>query len=591
MTPRISTYVLMCLLGFSTTLPSYAQTQETNPAPFTETPAQRDARTKWFRDAKFGMFIHWGVYSLMGKGEWIMHEEKIQVPEYEKLYPRFNPVRYDPAQWVELAEAAGQKYIVITSKHHDGFCMFDSKLTDYDIMSTPYHKDVIKMLTDECHKRGMRIGFYHSIMDWHHPDYLPRRKWEEKTRPGDKADLNRYLAHMRGQLRELLTNYGEIACIWFDGGWEHKADELHSAEMNAELRRIQPQLLINDRANTPEDFGTPEQYVPATGLTNPDGSPRLWEACITMTSHWWGYDAHETNYKSTTDLIRTLVDVVSKGGNLLLNIGPRPDGTIQKEFVDRLYGIGAWLQVNGESIYSTTASPFRLLPFYGRCTAKGDRLYFHVFGWPADRKLRIPGLENPVTAAWMVPSPESPLEFSRDGDDVIVTLPGKPYDEAASVVAVQLEGEPKVEPIIIRPNASGAIEMPVLWAEVRAQHSQKAHHEMHEGAVIIANWTRTQDYVAWVFQSGKTGEYEVELTYAAPAESAGNKFEVAVGESKITAQIAPTAGPNEFQERTVGRIRCKDGENVLTIKALDPLKGLLMNLRRATLRPAKETNK
>jgi alpha-L-fucosidase len=577
--PTLRTIVLLSA-GIATMLASTAPT-------LAETPAERDARTKWFRDAKFGLFIHWGVYSLLGKGEWIMHEDKIQIPDYEKLYPQFNPVKFDPAAWVALAQEAGQKYIVITSKHHDGFCMFDSKLTDYDIMSTPYGKDVLKMLTDECHKRGMRIGFYHSILDWHHPDYLPRPKFENPARPVADAKLDRYLQHMRGQIKELLTGYGPLACIWFDGGWDHKADELHSAEMNAEIRNLQPLILINDRANTPEDFGTPEQFVPATGLTNPDGSPRLWEACITMTSRWWGYDKNEKNFKSTPELIRMLIDVVSKGGNLLLNIGPKPDGTIQPEFVERLKGMGKWLKVNGDAIYGTTASPFRMLPFYGRCTAKGSTLYFHVFGWPADGRLRLPGLTNDVRKAYMLPSPEAKLATKREGDFVIISLPDKAYDETASVVVVEVDGPPKVEPYVIRPNAEGIVELPAMCAEIRTGFGQKAKFDSHEGQVHIGQWTRKEDHAAWTFRCDQPGEYTVDLTYAAPQASTGNKFEVAVGDSKFTAKVEPTAGPTDFQTRTVGKVKCKKGEKVLTVKAIDPIKDIVMNLRGATLKPVK----
>ncbi|MBI3468641.1 MAG: alpha-L-fucosidase [Planctomycetes bacterium] len=253
-------------------------------------------RAEWFQDAKFGLFIHWGLYSVLGRGEWVQDVEQIPVSEYEKLARQFNPAKFDVAEWVALARRAGQKYVVITTKHHDGFCLFDSKLTDYDVMSTPFGRDVIKELTDECHRQGMRIGYYYSIMDWHHPDYLPRRSWEQrkgdaKFRSADGADFDRYLEYMRGQIRELLTNYGKIDILWFDGGWERTSEEDRAkfAEILQMARDLQPEILINDRSNVSGDFVTPEQYVPATGVVGADGQPLLFEVCMTMTT---GHGSH-----------------------------------------------------------------------------------------------------------------------------------------------------------------------------------------------------------------------------------------------------------------------------------------------------------
>src|SRR5690349_3750656 len=244
-----------------------------------ETKQQHDQRMAWWRQARFGMFIHWGLDAVpagqwnglksAGAGEWIMQESHIRIPEYEELADKFNPVKFDARQWVRTAKNAGMKYIVITSKHHDGFCMFDSKLTDYTIVkATPFKRDPMKELAAECKKQGIRLCFYHSIMDWHEPDYLPRRDWEKETRPGSNANLDRYIDHMKGQLRELLTNYGPIGVIWFDGGWEHGADKHHSLEVVQMMRSIQPNLIVNDRINLPEDFSTPEQTIPANAFPN-----------------------------------------------------------------------------------------------------------------------------------------------------------------------------------------------------------------------------------------------------------------------------------------------------------------------------------
>src|SRR5579872_3178797 len=355
-----------------------------------ETPEQFAKRTQWWREAKFGMFIHWGVYSVPAESvggypaEWYFtaynenlrkHPELVtkehgylQVKDYEKFAKRFNPVRFDAAKWVRTAKEAGMKYIVITSKHHDGFCMFDSSLTDYCITkATPFHRDPMKELAAECQKQGIQLCFYHSIMDWHHPDYLPRRPWEGENRPAAGADLNRYIDYMKGQLTELLTHYGPIGAIWFDGGWEHNAQELRSAEVNAMIRKLQPGIIINDRNQLKEDHSTPEQTIPANAL--PGG--RLWETCMTM-NDTWGYARNDNDWKSAEDLIHKMCDIAGKGGNFLMNVGPTDMGEFPEAIDERLAAIGAWMRVNGASIYGTTRSPFKKLPFDGRCTQKGN---------------------------------------------------------------------------------------------------------------------------------------------------------------------------------------------------------------------------
>ncbi len=381
-----------------------------------------DQRAQWFRQDRFGMFIHWGVYSVIGRGEWIQDTGKIPLKEYEQNYPKFNPVQFDADRWVGQAKQAGQRYIVITTKHHDGFCMFDSKLSDYTIMHTPVKRDVCKELSEACRQQGLKLGFYYSIMDWHHPDYTPRRPWE-KDRTTDGADFDRYVEYMRGQIRELMTNYGEIAVLWFDGGWERTAPEdlQKFRDIIAMARQLQPKMLVNNRANIAGDFETPEQFIPATGVVDKEGRPALWEVCLTMTTGhgsfaptaWWGYDRHETVFKPADQLIQTLIDVVSKGGNLLLNVGPAPEGVIRPEESERLAAVGRWMERHAEAIYETQASPFRLLPFFGRATRKGKLLYVHVFDWPQDRQLVLPGLKDAPLEAYMLEDPDLRVGFSR----------------------------------------------------------------------------------------------------------------------------------------------------------------------------------
>ncbi len=328
-------------------------------------PLPEAERTRWFQEAKFGVFIHWGAYSVIGRHEWARHFFQIPQAEYDTYARRFNPVNYNPDTWVTLARNAGARYVVITSKHHDGFSMWRSEVSDYGMKITPYKDDPLKMLAEACRRQGLRLGFYHSIMDWHHPDYVPKRAWEVAD-PQAGGNLNRYIDFMKSQLRELLTGFGDVAVIWFDGEWEHSTKEMRSDEIYDFVRSLQPNTLINDRLYKREpgnraDFGTPEQFVPATGIKDPTGKPVLWESCVTINTDSWGYNKYETEFKTSRDLIRMLIEVASKGGNLLLNVGPMPDGRIQDEFVARLNAIGAWMKVNSEAIYGTTASPFARL--------------------------------------------------------------------------------------------------------------------------------------------------------------------------------------------------------------------------------------
>ena len=291
-------------------------------------------RTKWFRDAKFGMFIHWGPYAVIGRHEWARDRLRIPQAEYDKYARAFNPVRFDADAWMALANNAGAKYVVITSKHHDGFSIFRSKVSDYDMEITPYAGDPLKDLAQAARRQGIRLGFYHSIMDWHHKDYVPKLAWETKE-PNKGGNLDKYLDFMKEQLRELLTGYGDVAMIWFDGEWEHSTKELRSDEIYDFIRQTSPKTLINDRLYRREpgnraDFGTPEQFVPATGFRDANGKPLLWESCVTINTDSWGYNKYETEFKTNRDLIRMLIEVVSKGGNLLLNVGPMPDGRIQQ---------------------------------------------------------------------------------------------------------------------------------------------------------------------------------------------------------------------------------------------------------------------
>jgi len=451
---------------FESYFPAGAEMVEvsTRNKPVAETPQQRDARMSWWREARFGMFIHWGLYSVAAgewKGRpfrriasWLMDAARIPLDEYTPLVDQFNPVRFDPDQCVRLAKAAGMKYIVITSKHHDGFCLFDSKHTDFDVMSTPFKRDIMKELADACRREGIKLCWYYSILDWHHPDYLPRRAGDERSTTG--ADFDRYVTYMKNQLHELLTNYGPIGVLWFDGEWDSTWSAKRGKDLYNYLQGLQGDIIINNRvgrdrqdpvapADRVGDFGTPEQKIPPTGLPGVD-----WESCMTM-NKTWGYKTNDHNWKSTAILIRMLVDCASKGGNFLLNVGPTAEGLIPQPSVDRLEAMGRWMRQNGQSIYGTSASPFpKSLP-WGRCTTRQlpdgkTRLYLHVFDWPRDGNLEVPRLRNEVSTAYLLADAKrSPLSASRDDESLKIAVPKVAPDEAVSVVVLDIEGAPDMK--------------------------------------------------------------------------------------------------------------------------------------------------
>ena len=538
-----------------------------------QAPLDAAARTQWFQDAKFGVFIHWGAYSVIGRHEWARHRFQIPQADYDVYAKQFNPVNFNADRWMGLIENAGAKYVVITSKHHDGFGIWRSKVSDYDIEITPYKGDPLKDLAKAAPKHGLRLGFYHSIMDWHQSSYRPRRAWEYKD-PKAGGDNNRYVDYMKEQLRELLTGYGDVAVIWFDGEWEHTlAETKRDDEVFDFIRTLQPNTLINDRiyerkAGTRADFGTPEQFVPATGVKGPDGKDALWESCVTINMDSWGYNKYETNFKTERDLIRMLVEVVSKGGNLLLNIGPKPDGTIQQEFVTRLEAMGQWLKVNGEAIYGTKASPFARLPFFGRATQKDSTLYLQVFAWPVDGHLRVPGLKNLVYSAYLLADPKkTPLKWRRDGADVIVSVPKTAPDERVSVVAMRLDGPPVADPFVIRADDKGTIRLGVEASEIETRFEQRAKKENALGHVYLTNWTRPDDVPSWNFETPKAGNYRVVVSYSAMRAGKDRDYEVNVGGVKVAGKIIETGGEWVFQSQRLGVLALGKGEHKLQVKS------------------------
>jgi alpha-L-fucosidase len=408
---------------------------------------QNEKKMEWWKEAKFGMFIHWGIYSVpagvyqdkpvKGIGEWIMNTAKIPVAEYQKYAAQFNPDRYDPEAWVKMAKDAGMKYIIITSKHHDGFAMFDSKITTWDIMdASPYKKDILKPLVDACRKAGIKIGFYYSqAQDWTQPGgAVSGGTWDE----AQKGSFDSYLDKVAiPQVKEILSNYGEPDILWWDTPQNMTPER--AAKFEAILKQ-HPSLITNNRlgGGYNGDTETPEQFVPSTGFPG-----RNWEACMTI-NDTWGFKSTDHDWKSTKTLIRNLTDIVSKGGNFLLNVGPDSYGQIPSASIERLAEMGKWLTVNQESVYGTTASPFPYLS-WGRATRKQQKLYLHIFENPKDGKLKVPML-NKVKKAYLLSDAAKVLKTKRSGGNLEIMLPNQLPDTINTVVVLEFIGEPNVAP-------------------------------------------------------------------------------------------------------------------------------------------------
>lgn len=398
---------------------------------------------QWFQDAKFGMFIHWGVYSVLGDGEWVMNNQRIDKKTYEKLPDFFNPIDYDPVEWVALAKAAGMKYITITSKHHDGFAMFDSKLTDWDIVDrTPYKKDVLKMLADECRKEGIKLFFYHSQLDWYQDDYYPRGNTGHTAGRPDKGDWYKYLDFMDGQLTELLTNYGEIGGIWFDGFWDKRDADWRVDKTYSLIHSLQPDCMIGSNhhlATIPgEDFQMFEKDLPGHQTTgfNPEqtiGALPL-ETCETMNNSW-GFNLQDSYYKSTKDLIQYLVKAAGYNANFLLNVGPMPNGKIQPEFTSTLKEIGEWVKENGETIYGTRGGPVPPKA-WGVTTYKENKVFVHILNFE-DNNLLLPDFGKKIKGITLFKT-GAKLKYKQDAFGIAISIPEDVIDETDTILVIEI---------------------------------------------------------------------------------------------------------------------------------------------------------
>ncbi|MFF2089204.1 alpha-L-fucosidase [Paenibacillus sp. NPDC058174] len=393
---------------------------------------ERTERTKWFLNERFGMFIHWGLYAIPARGEWIRSNENISVEDYQQYFDEFDPVDYNPREWAKAAKQAGMKYAVLTAKHHEGFCLFDSKLTEYKSTNTKAGRDLVSEFLEAFRAEGLKVGLYYSIIDWYHEDYPaygdkfhPMKHDESYKR--DPQNFSRYVDYMHGQVRELLTNYGKLDIMWFDFSYDTmRGEKWRATELMEMMRELQPHIVIDNRlegssegggtmyTNDPTiyagDFASPEQIIPPGGIVAHDGTPLPWEACVTLNNNW-GYAAADHYYKKPTTIIRKLVECVSKNGNMLLNVGPDAKGKIPKESLDILSEVGDWISRNGSSIYGCGASELPK-PEWGRYTQRGNKLYAHVFE-ESIGPINLAGLAGKVRKARLL----------ADGSELILSRP------------------------------------------------------------------------------------------------------------------------------------------------------------------------
>lgn len=417
--------------------------------------------TSWFVHDRFGMFIHWGLYALPARHEWVRHHEEIPNEAYEKYFENFDPHMFDPEKWARTAWDAGMRYVVLTTKHHEGFCLWDSQYTDYKVTNTPYGKEILRPFVDAFRKQGFRIGFYYSLIDWHHPEFPidgihPLRNHPDALEMNKSRDVRKYAEYMRNQVRELLTNYGQVDVLWCDfsyPGREYKGmpgkgrDDWESEKLVAMIRELQPKILLDDRLDLPgsADIYTPEQYQPAAWV-RVDGEPVVWEACQTFSGSW-GYHRDEATWKDAGQLVRMLVNTVATGGNLLMNVGPTPLGTWDSRALDALKIYGDWMKFHGEAIYGCTQSEFTAPPDC-RLTQKGDKLYLHIYAWPF-RYLLFEGMGDKVKFArflhdgsevLMNAIPEWQLtHFGLDKSALVLTIPVKQPDTPVPVIELTLK--------------------------------------------------------------------------------------------------------------------------------------------------------
>ena len=516
----------------------------------------------WYKEAKFGMFIHWGPYSALagewnGKkvevgdiAEWIMQRLEIPRDDYREIAKDFNPVEFDAEGIVRLAKDAGMRYLIFTSKHHDGFAMYHSKVSKYNIIDwTPYDSDPLRELAEECRREGIRFGFYYSHReDWDEP-FAYGNTWDFDFDPEKdlKTFEEKYLeTKAKPQLRELLTSYGPISLVWFDRGIYTQDQARDFAQI---VRGLQPQCIINGRiGNYGKELLGDYQNLSDNGMP-PGGIEEYWETPQTH-NHTWGFSKFDTEWKSTAEVVRRLVEIVSKGGNYLLNIGPDGLGRVPQPSVETLTGVGEWVRANGESVYGATASPFPEIP-WGYCTVNGSKLYLHVFDWPENGLLQLKGLRNKVLKVATLANRERALSFKQDTGVVEIKVPREPLDPINSVLVMEIEGTAEVDPVVVTQREDGVYALDFLSAVTQGAAVKRFNRE---GEWHISKWTGPGDGITWHVDVASPGEFEVRITYAANEGWVGQDFAIEAGGTQLAAKVEKTGDWYQYQSFSLGKI-------------------------------------
>ncbi|MEO7099559.1 MAG: alpha-L-fucosidase [Luteolibacter sp.] len=589
---RYRSAALGMLLGCAFPIPLHASVwvpEGTAQTP-TDTPSEQDAKMAWWREARLGLFIHWGLYSIPagewngrqigGLGEWIIKTATVPVADYQALAPRFNPTGFNAEQWVSTAKNAGMKYIIVTAKHHDGFAMFKSKTDPFNVYdATPFKRDPLAELAFACRKAGMRFGFYYSHdQDWTAPGGAVIGKTWDKAQDGNFEDYVR--TKSIPQFKELLANYQPAPdIIWFDTPTTEMTPQL--AKQYIELLKQHPKIIWNERlgGGFKGNFRTPENEIPVTGPAED------WEFCMTI-NNTWGFKKNDRSWKSTESLIRDLIDVTSKGGNYLLNVGPDSEGVIPAPAAQRLAGIGLWLAVNGGSIYGTTASPFKKAPSWGRVTRKSNRLYLHVFKWPQDGKLLLP-VSNAPGEASLLSVPGSRLATTSHPHGIEITLPGSAPDPVASVIAIDFDRP--IMPVLppVTPQADdGTVVLTAEAADITGEFLRVEPGKKPGDVPNLGYWERPAEFVEWSIRVTRPGWYTPSLNYACSDTSAGSDILFSVGDQKLSGIVESSGDWDQYRTATLGQIRLEKGDRVTaTLKVTRKKEFGAINLRSITLLP------
>jgi len=558
---------------------------------------EKEESLEWFRDAKFGMFIHWGPYAQLGGiwqgkkiegiGEWIMHNAQIPREEYREMARSFNPGKFDAKAWARLARETGMKYLVITAKHHDGFAMYNSKVSAYNIVNwTGFGRDPLKELADACEEQGIKFGVYYSHReDWDHPggygnDWDFDNDWGADFYHQEKFDL--YLKEKaKPQLRELLTAYGPLVLVWFDRGMYTREQGMEFVRM---VHDLQPGCLVNSRVGhyNHENLGD-YQSMSDNGMP-PGGLEEYWETPMTL-NDTWGFKSWDNNWKSSEGVIRRLVEIVSRGGNYLLNIGPTGLGEIPAATMDIFSEVGAWVRNNAEAIYGAGANPFPEIP-WGYCTTGENRLYLFVRDWPEDAVLRLTGMTNTATKAYFLINPSPDLEIIQTGDQTHIALPPEPPDNQISVIVLEYEGALQIDQQLVPQDDEGKVELNYLSANT---HGRAVTRFNRKGGYHISKWTDPEDMVEWRIHISKPGPYKVNISYAANEEWEGKEYEITINDFSMRSRVSSTGDWYEYQTFQMGYFDFpQEGDYSLNIRPLSQSDTYLMYLKSITLEPVEK---